>query len=54
MSGTPIEMLINYEPSLLYLSEWWKQLFGESEGKDHKAYSSVVLRFQLIYTRLVK
>mgnify|MGYP000854751771 CR=1 FL=1 len=36
MSGTPIEMLINYEPSLLYLSEWWKQLFGESEGKDHK------------------
>lgn len=31
-----IEMLINYEPSLLYLSEWWKQLFGESEGKDGK------------------
>ena len=29
-------MLINYEPSLLYLSEWWKQLFGESEGKDGK------------------
>lgn len=35
-NGTPIEMLVNYEPSLLYLSEWWKQLFGESEGKDKK------------------
>lgn len=32
----PIEMLINYEPRLLYFAEWWKQLFGESEGKDHK------------------
>lgn len=31
-----VEMLVNYEPSLLYLSEWWKQLFGESEGKDKK------------------
>ncbi|MBN2876550.1 MAG: glucose-6-phosphate isomerase [Bacilli bacterium] len=31
-----IEMLINYEPSLNYFAEWWKQLFGESEGKDHK------------------
>jgi glucose-6-phosphate isomerase len=27
---------VNYEPSLHYVSEWWKQLFGESEGKDHK------------------
>lgn len=35
-NGTLVEMLINYEPSLLYLSEWWKQLFGESEGKDGK------------------
>lgn len=34
--GTQVEMLVNYEPSLLYLSEWWKQLFGESEGKDGK------------------
>ncbi len=34
--GTSVEMLVNYEPSLLYLSEWWKQLFGESEGKDGK------------------
>src|SRR5699024_2220761 len=30
------EMLINYEPHLQYFSEWWKQLFGESEGKDQK------------------
>ncbi len=35
-SGKKIEMLVGYEPSLLYLNEWWKQLFGESEGKDHK------------------
>ncbi|MBM7554856.1 glucose-6-phosphate isomerase [Thalassobacillus pellis] len=34
--GKPIEMLVNYEPALQYFSEWWKQLFGESEGKDHK------------------
>jgi glucose-6-phosphate isomerase len=31
-----IEMLVNYEPKLSYFAEWWKQLFGESEGKDHK------------------
>lgn len=29
-------MLINYEPGLQYFNEWWKQLFGESEGKDQK------------------
>ncbi|MGB4686519.1 MAG: glucose-6-phosphate isomerase [Limnochordia bacterium] len=34
--GKSIEVLVNYEPSLHYFSEWWKQLFGESEGKDHK------------------
>ena len=34
--GKVTELLINYEPSLRYLSEWWKQLFGESEGKDQK------------------
>lgn len=34
--GYTIEMLINYEPSLQYFNEWWKQLFGESEGKDFK------------------
>ncbi len=34
--GKTIEMLVNYEPGLQYFSEWWKQLFGESEGKDQK------------------
>lgn len=34
--GKTTEILVNYEPSLNYFSEWWKQLFGESEGKDHK------------------
>lgn len=34
--GYTTEMLINYEPSLQYFNEWWKQLFGESEGKDLK------------------
>lgn len=34
--GKTIEMLINYEPGLQYFAEWWKQLFGESEGKDLK------------------
>ncbi|EXJ24488.1 Glucose-6-phosphate isomerase [Alkalibacterium sp. AK22] len=34
--GKVTELLINYEPKLQYLSEWWKQLFGESEGKDQK------------------
>ena len=31
-----IEVLVNYLPSLTYLTEWWKQLYGESEGKDKK------------------
>lgn len=34
--GKTIELLVNYEPSLTFFSEWWKQLFGESEGKDGK------------------
>ncbi len=34
--GKTIEVLANYEPSLQYIAEWWKQLFGESEGKDGK------------------
>ena len=32
--GKDIELLVNYEPTLHYVSEWWKQLYGESEGKD--------------------
>ena len=34
--GKSVEILANYEPSLHYISEWWKQLYGESEGKDNK------------------
>ena len=34
--GKNVEIVANYEPSLHYVSEWWKQLFGESEGKDNK------------------
>lgn len=35
-SGKKIEILVNFEPKLQYFSEWWKQLYGESEGKDGK------------------
>lgn len=34
--GKTVEMMINYEPSVHYFGEWWKQLYGESEGKDGK------------------
>ena len=34
--GKAIEILVNYEPALHYFNEWWKQLYGESEGKDNK------------------
>ena len=34
--GKNVEIMVNYEPRLHYFSEWWKQLFGESEGKDFK------------------
>lgn len=34
--GKNIEIMVNYEPRLHYFAEWWKQLFGESEGKDGK------------------
>ena len=34
--GKDIELLVNYEPKLHFVAEWWKQLFGESEGKDNK------------------
>jgi len=34
--GFDIEMLINFSPKLMYFTEWWKQLYGESEGKEHK------------------
>jgi glucose-6-phosphate isomerase len=35
-AGKKIEILVNYNPKLHFFSEWWKQLYGESEGKDHK------------------
>ncbi len=34
--GYNVEILVNYNPSLIYFAEWWKQLFGESEGKNHR------------------
>ena len=34
--GKTIEILSNFNPKLIFLAEWWKQLYGESEGKDHK------------------
>ncbi len=34
--GKKIEIVANYQPKLHYIGEWWKQLYGESEGKDHK------------------
>ena len=35
-SGKKIEILVNYNPKLHFFAEWWKQLYGESEGKNHK------------------
>ena len=36
-AGKKIEIMVNYQPKLHFMSEWWKQLYGESEGKDGKA-----------------
>ena len=35
-AGKKIEILVNYNPKLHFFGEWWKQLYGESEGKEHK------------------
>jgi len=35
-SGKKIEIMVNYQPKLHFIAEWWKQLYGESEGKDQK------------------
>ena len=35
-AGKKVEILVNYQPKLHYMNEWWKQLYGESEGKDQK------------------
>ncbi len=34
--GKPLEVMVNYEPALINIAEWWKQLYGESEGKEHR------------------
>ncbi len=34
--GYSVEIMVNYEPSFHFMTEWWKQLYGESEGKDHR------------------
>ncbi len=36
-SGKKIEIMVNYQPKLHFIAEWWKQLYGESEGKEGKA-----------------
>lgn len=43
--GKSVELLVNYEPSLQYFAEWWKQLFGESEGKEHKGIFPAAVHF---------
>jgi glucose-6-phosphate isomerase len=43
--GKTVELLVNYNPSLQYFSEWWKQLFGESEGKDQKGIFPAAVQF---------
>ena len=44
-NGKEIEILANYEPKLHYINEWWKQLFGESEGKEYKGLLPVGMDF---------
>lgn len=44
-NGKQVEILVNYEPGLHFLSEWWKQLYGESEGKDGKGIFPAALDF---------
>ena len=43
--GKTIEILANYEPCMYYVGEWWKQLFGESEGKDNKGIFPATVSF---------
>ncbi len=43
--GKPIELLVNFEPSLSFFGEWWKQLFGESEGKQHRGIFPAAVSF---------
>ena len=43
--GKSVEVLANYEPALHYIGEWWKQLYGESEGKDQKGICPAAVDF---------
>jgi len=43
--GRTIEILANYEPSMYYFGQWWKQLFGESEGKENKGIFPTIANF---------
>jgi glucose-6-phosphate isomerase len=43
--GKKIEILVNYHPKMHYISEWWKQLFGESEGKENKGIFNAAVDF---------
>ncbi|MDO4949823.1 MAG: glucose-6-phosphate isomerase [Bacteroidales bacterium] len=43
--GKKIEILVNFNPKLHYMNEWWKQLYGESEGKDHKGIFNAAVDF---------
>ena len=42
-SGKKIEIMVNFQPKLHFMSEWWKQLYGESEGKDKKGIFETVI-----------
>ncbi len=44
-SGKKIEIMVNFQPKLHYFAEWWKQLFGESEGKDGKGIFNAAVDF---------
>ena len=43
--GKTTEILVDYEPVLFFFAEWWKQLYGESEGKDHKGILPAAVHF---------
>ena len=45
-AGKKIEIMANFQPKLHFVAEWWKQLYGESEGKDHKGPQNVVQSMQ--------
>ncbi len=44
-AGKKIEIIVNFQPKLHYMNEWWKQLYGESEGKDHKGIFTAAVDF---------